>query len=561
MSINREQFGVVPKNEIPRAKFPLFQKHTLTCNMGDIIPFFVYSDVIPGDTWHLETDVVARLQTPKFPTMDVLVADVYYFSQLWRNLWRHTNEFFGENTAGAWKQTTEYTIPKVKAPTGGWKAKEIADYMGIPPNVDKIKDKDGNNVDLKINALNFRMYANVCNEWLRNQNVTAPYIDYDDDLGDALLDGNLPANPTARDNALRGRGLLKASKLTDLYVSALPEPQKGDAVTLPLGDIAPVIATSEYHTSDKPLILGQTGTVTPYNSGSGNPITTYGESGVGPIRSSGSWGDPGQRLAPLNLYTDLSNAVAATINSQRLAFALQRILEKDARGGTRYTEIISYQYGVHAEDETLQIPRYLGGERFPITMNQVEQMSETDSNGTPLGEVGAYSWTTNHQDGWTSSFTKHSVLMGVLVIRQATRTYQQGIAPQWWRTRRFDVYIPSLAHIGEQAIPVKWIYAQGGDQPFGFMAPWEDMRFLENRVSGEMRSSYPQSQDAWHYADEYEDAPILSEEFTNETTAYVDRTLTVPSTTADQFKVDIVVRGSRTAPIPMYGVPGLIDHF
>jgi hypothetical protein len=241
-----------------------------------------------------------------------------------------------------------------------------------------------------------------------------------------------------------------------------------------------------------------------------------------------------------------------------LAWALQRILEKDARGGTRYTEIISYQYGVHAEDETLQIPRYLGGERFPISISQVAQSSET--NTTPLGETGAYSWTTNSQGGFTQSFTKHMCLMGLLVIRQATRTYQQGVEPQWWRKRRFDVYLPSLANIGEQAMPVKWIYLAGGNQEFGFYAPWEDYRFLWNRVSAEMRSSYPQSQDAWHYADEYSDAPVLSEEFVTETPDYVDRTLVVPSTTADQFKVDMVTYGTRTAPIPLFGVPGLVDH-
>ena len=174
MSRNKEQFGVVPRNTIPRAKFPIMQKHTFTCNLGDIIPFFAYSDVIPGDTWELKTNCVIRLNTPKYPTMDVLVADIYWFSQLWRNLWKHTNEFFGENTAGAWKQTTEYTIPQITAPTGGWSAKDAADYMGIVPGIDKIKDSDGvTDIELSINALNFRMYANTCNEWMRNQNVIA----------------------------------------------------------------------------------------------------------------------------------------------------------------------------------------------------------------------------------------------------------------------------------------------------------------------------------------------------------------------------------------------------
>lgn len=560
MSRNTEQFGVVPRNSIPRAKFPMFQKHTTTGNMGDIIPFFVYSDVLPGDTWHLETKIVARLQTPKFPTMDVLVADVYWFSQLWRNLWRHTNEFFGENTAGAWKQTTEYTIPKVTAPNGGWDFKTIADYMGITPKVEQVATGTNNAMErLSINALNFRMYANVCNEWLRNQNVIAPYIDYDEDLGDATISANT-TDTSNRAQALRGLRLLKASKLTDLFVSALPEPQKGEAVTLPLGTTAPVYANTDGSNAGR-LRLTSNGTIVTPNSV--QTVQTYSGlgTGLGQISNGGglqgitTYYDPNG-----SLYADLSTAVAATINTQRLAWAIQRILEKDARGGTRYTEIISYQYGVHAEDETLQIPRYLGGERFPIAMEQITQTSETEG-ANPLGATGAMSWTTNIQKGWTQSFTKHMVILGVLVIRQLTRTYQQGIAPQWWRTRRFDVYVPSLAHIGEQPIPTKWLYAQGGNKTFGFMAPWEDYRFIENRVSAEMRSSYPQSQDAWHYADEYEDEPILSEEFVTETPDYVDRTLTVPSTTQDQFKLDIVVQGSRTAPLPMYGVPGLVDHF
>ena len=404
------------------------------------------------------------------------------------------------------------------------------------------------------------MYANTCNEWMRNQNVIAPYIDYDTDLGDATISGNLGLSPTNREMALRGRGLLKASKLADLAVSCLPEPQKGNAITLPLGTTAPVIGNgyalgltdgtnnfgmvdTAYGTSTREYAYGNvvgttTGTTGSSISGAAQGVTTDAEKS--------------------GLVADLKNAVAATINAQRLSWALQRVLEKDARGGTRYTEIISYQYGVHADDETLQIPRYLGGERFPIQISQVEQSSETST--TPLGETGAFSWTTNQQKGWTASFTKHMCIMGLFVIRQATRTYQQGIEPQWWRTRRFDVYLPSLANLGEMAMPTKWIYLQGGDIPFGFYAPWEDYRFLWNRVSGEMRSSYAQSQDAWHYADEYASTPVLSEDFVKETPDYVDRTLIVPSTTADQFKVDIVTYGTRTAPIPLYGVPGLVDH-
>lgn len=557
MSRNKEQFGVVPRNTIPRAKFPVMQKHTFTCNLGDIIPFFAYSDVIPGDTWELKTNCVIRLNTPKYPTMDVLVADIYWFSQLWRNLWRHTNEFFGENTAGAWKQTQEFTIPQITAPTGGWVAKDAADYMGIVPGIDTIKDSDGTtDIQLSINALNFRMYANVCNEWMRNQNVIAPYIDYDTDLGDATISGNLSTNPTNRERALRGRGLLKASKLTDLAVSCLPEPQKGDAITLPLGTTAPIKYVPGTATDTTTTSI-YTNTGVNYTPGSPvNLIAQYfsSDATASLMTVNGAMSIDNSK----NLLADLSQATAATINAQRLAWALQRILEKDARGGTRYTEIISYQYGVHADDETLQIPRYLGGERFPISISQVAQSSE--SSTTPLGETGAYSWTTNAQGGFTQSFTKHMCIMGLLVIRQATRTYQQGVEPQWWRKRRFDVYVPSLANIGEQAMPVKWIYLAGGNQEFGFYAPWEDYRFLWNRVSAEMRSSYAQSQDAWHYADEYNDSPILSEEFVSETPDYVDRTLIVPSTTADQFKVDMVTYGTRTAPIPLFGVPGLVDH-
>lgn len=549
MSRNKEQFGVVPRNQIPRAKFPIFQKHTFTCNLGDIIPFFAYSDVLPGDTWNLKTNCVIRLQTPKYPTMDVLIADIYWFSQLWRNLWKHTNEFFGENTAGAWKRTTEVTIPQVTAPTGGWVAKDAADYMGIVPGIDTILTEDGvTTQQLSINALNFRMYANVCNEWMRNQNVIAPYIDYDTDLGDATISANLPTNPTNRERALRGRGLLKASKIADLAVSCLPEPQKGDAITLPLGTTAPVIGTGY------PLGVENTTTTSDIkHATTDNQNLAYWTTSNGGNIAITTNSDKSGMVA------DLTKATAATINAQRLAWALQRILEKDARGGTRYTEIISYQYGVHADDETLQIPRYLGGERFPISVTQAVQSSETST--TPLGETGAFSWTTNSQKGWTQSFTKHMCIMGILVIRQATRTYQQGIEPQWWRKRRFDVYLPSLAHIGEQAMPTKWIYLQSGDVAFGFYAPWEDYRFLWNRVSAEMRSSYAQSQDAWHYADEYASAPVLSEQFVTETPDYVDRTLVVPSTTADQFKVDMVTYGTRTAPIPLFGVPGLVDHF
>lgn len=543
-------FSQLPKADIQRSRFDRSSSVKTTFNVGDIIPFYV-DEVLPGDTFDIKTSKVVRMQSLVTPVMDNIYLDTYFFFVPNRLTWEHWQQFNGENTESAWIPATEYQVPQLTAPSGGWSIGTIADYMGIPTGV----------ANLSVNALPFRAYALIMDQWFRDENVTDPL---NISVSDVTQTGSNGSNYIS-DVALGGMPF-KAAKYHDYFTSCLPSPQKGPDVTLPLGDEVP-ITTTDFHTSPQTPLYGMV---------LGNALSSGGVSDVASMRfnvgqtspynvnftggiSSGSLGSG---MVPLNLVADLSQATAATINQLRLAFQIQKLYEKDARGGTRYIEILKSHFGVTSPDSRLQRAEYLGGNRIPISINQVLQTSQT-SDQSPQGNPTGQSLTTDTHRDFVKSFVEHGFVIGVMVARY-DHTYQQGLERFWSRKDRFDYYWPVFAHIGEQAVKNREIYAQGtsaDDEVFGYQEAWADYRYKPNRVSGEMRSSAPQSLDVWHLADDYDSQPYLSDEWIREDKATVDRVLAVSSNLSAQLFCDIYVNNRTTRPMPVYSIPGLIDHF
>lgn len=576
----QSRFSRAPQVDIKRSIFDRSFQHKTTGNVGDLIPFFV-DEVLPGDTFVVDTAFVARMTTPIKPVMDNAYIDIFYFAVPNRLLWDHWKEFCGENNTSPWADETEYTIPQLTAPSGGWQKGTIADYMGIPINV----------ANISVNALPFRAYALIWNEWFRDQNVQDPCVVSKDDATNAGTNAEASANPA---NAELGGMPCKVNKFHDYFTSALPEPQKGDPVEIGIGGVAsvfekgigeaiPVNTAITSHAMDNDLMLGIHPTAGQKLQGNEvlrltSDSASTGGYGVLPLYAysvdaemAGHFTNPksistsnlvvsSSKIAQ-NLKVDLSSATAATINDLRLAFATQRLLERDARGGTRYTEVLRAHFGVTSPDARLQRPEYLGGKRVPVNMNQVLQMSAS-SEDSPQGNTAAYSLTSDVSSSFTYSTTEHCYILGLACVR-TDHSYQQGIERMWSRRRRFDFYYPALANIGETAILNKEIYAQGGsgdNQAFGYQEAWAEYRYKPNRISGAFRSQYDQSLDVWHYGDDYSQLPTLSASWMAETTANVDRTLSVPSTTEDQMIFDFAIKLKCTRPMPVYSVPGLIDH-
>lgn len=538
------RFSVNPEVDISRSKFNRDCTIKTSFNVGDVIPFYV-DEVLPGDTFQVKTSKVVRLQTLLTPLMDNLYLDTYYFFVPNRLVWRHWKELNGENNESAWVPETEYQVPQIKSPSGGWAVGTIADYMGIPTGVE----------NLSVNALPFRAYALIMNEWFRDQNLTDPlYIP----TGDAAVVGVNTGNYIS--DCCKGGLPFKAAKYHDYFTSCLPSPQKGPDVLLPLFrgtyDI-PVYAQNKTVPD-----INRTSPMAVYTPQAGAPAlnTGFGISNGNVI--SGQWSNSGsQLLAPANLFATIQGEVpSATINQLRMAFQIQKLYERDARSGTRYTEVLHSHFGVTSPDARLQRPEYLGGNRLPININQVLQQSETGS--TPQGTATGQSLTTDVHGDFSKSFVEHGFVIGLMVARY-DHTYQQGLERFWSRKTRFDYYWPVFANLGEQAVLNKEIYAQGtaaDDEVFGYQEAWADYRYKPSRVSGEMRSQYAQSLDVWHLADDYSSLPSLSDEWIREDKSTVDRVLAVTSNVSNQIFADIFVQNETTRPMPLYSIPGLIDH-
>lgn len=554
-------FALLPHANISRSTFDRSHSVKTSFNAGELIPFYV-DEVLPGDTFSVKTSKVVRMPSLITPIMDNLYLDTYYFYVPNRIVWEHWRELNGENRQSAWAPETEYEVPQITAPVDGWNIGTIADYFGIPTGVGGIS----------VNAMPFRAYAMICNEWFRDENLTDPLLFPTDD---AVVEGvNTGAYIT---DVAKGGMPFKVSKYHDYFTSCLPAPQKGPDVSIPVlaGAELPVRATPNnipdeylYTPGDTPIRFTSATTLPQANALYSAGITTR-SGGNGNYQLRVLTGSPGtdtgtntSNVSPSNLWAvQTADLASASINQLRLAFQIQKMYERDARGGTRYVEILRSHFGVTSPDARLQRPEYLGGNRVPINVSQIVQQSETTESspqGTPVG----LSLTSDTNNDFTKSFVEHGYVIGVMCVRY-DHTYQQGIDRMWSRKTRFDFYWPVFANIGEQAVLNKELYAQGTDvdnEVFGYQEAWAEYRYKSNHVTGEMRSQSSQSLDVWHLADDFSALPSLSDEFIREAPQNIDRVIAVTSEITHQFFADIYVKCRSTRPMPVYSVPGLIDH-
>lgn len=548
----QSRFSHAPQNNhMSRSTFNRDYLHKTTFDTSNLIPFHV-DEVLPGDTFQVGTTMVVRGTTPLTPVMDDAFLDYWYFYVPSRILWKHFKEFHGENTQGHWVQKTQYQIPQITSPVDdGWIGGTIADYLGIPT---KIKG-------LTINALPFRAIAFIIQEFFRDQNLQDPPLW---SLDDATVTGSNGADYV--NDVARGGMPFQVGKYHDYFTSGLPAPQKGDPVEIALlAGIQPVITSKDIDTpfNSIPMEMRSSGAPSSGQYKMSYAVADSSDLKKGYVSTSGTTDPlsaPGG-LMPSNLGVKLDNAAAITVNDLRSAVQVQRALERDARGGTRYREMLKAHFGVISPDARQQVPEYLGGAHLPLNISQVLQTSATEDGKSPLAETGAYSLTGDQRGSFTKSFTEHGYIIGLLAVR-TRQTYQQGLNRMWLRKSRFDFYYPVFANIGEQPVYNAEIYAQGTDvdrQTFNFQEAWADYRFKFNMVTGAMRSNWGTgSLDIWHYANVFSALPVFGSDFIKETKANVQRTLAVQN--EPQWFADIQVHNRATRSMPMYSVPGQMDR-
>jgi hypothetical protein len=534
MNRNSEQhYAQVPHAEIRRAKFQRDFNLLTTMNEGDLVPIYL-DEVLPADTFKINLNALVRMATPLYPVMDNAYMDFYFFFIPSRLLWKHFQNLMGQNDSTFWAEPTEYTTPVTTAPEGGWNVGTLADYFGIPTGVS----------GLKVNSLPFRAYCKVYNEWFRDENLQQPVTQSMDDTTTTGV--NTGTNLT---DAEAGGLPLKVCKYKDYFTSCLPSLQKStEPVTIPMLGNAKIGVCD----IDGNMLNSGSESRAMQNFYYNQPNGKIEESVKATTASTTAVATSGYLMA------DLGSATTATINDLRQAIAVQHIFERDARTGTRYKEILKGAWGVTSPDARLDRSEYIGGHRMPINVNQVIQTSSTDST-SPQGNTGAYSMTTLSRNMCTYSATEHGFVLGLAAIR-VDHSYQQGLSRLWTRSTRFSYYDPMLANLGEQAVLNQEIYAQGqakDEEVFGYQEAWADYRYRTNMVTSEMRSTYAQTLDAWHYADKYDALPTLSSSWIKEGTENIDRTLAVQSSNSHQFICNFYYSQAWTRPMPIYSIPGI----
>lgn len=591
---SNEHFSMNPVGvDIKRSTFDRSNTHKTTFDAGKLIPIFV-DEVLPGDTFNVQYSYVIRLATPLFPTMDTANLDVYFFFVPTRIIWDDFKKFMGENDQEWTTGQTEITVPQIicTASTGNsnfwWWYDELGAYMGIPSAVPMLGRNRG------VNALPFRAYAQIWNDWFRDQNTQRTCFINKSSSNLDMKNRTQSLNDTSfYNNVQYGKECAPVNKYHDYFTSCLPGPQKGDPVRIPIAGqatltgTAPVVAGGNH--GQIPLTLwgnlkDQNGrNWEPFNQDTSVYYPLY-LNGDGQIR----WKNVDTVNTTINenflkstllpsmetnfnnstARVNLSDVSATTINELRQAFQIQRLLEKDARGGTRYIEIIRSHFGVISPDARLQRSEYLGGGRQPITIEQVLQTSNSTST-SPLGQTGAFSMTADSNSGFIKSFTEHGYIIGVCAVR-VQHSYAQGLNRMWFRNRKYDYYWPALANIGEQPIYKKEIfytsdstiedngYSAINDEPFGYQEAWAEYRYKLNQVSGLFSPTSSQTLKSWTYVDHYTSAPNLNAQWMQESKANIAQTIAVQN--QPQFIADFYFKNKATRPMPVYSVPGLIDH-
>lgn len=526
-SVNQHQFAMIPRADIPRSAFNRETSYKTTMDSGFLVPFFI-DEVLPGDTFNFSATLFGRLGTPLVPFMDNLHADTFFFFVPNRLVWTNWVKMNGEQTNPG--DSISYVTPQMVSPAAGYAVGSLQDYFGLPT----VGQLDAAGSGISHSALPLRAYNLIWNEWFRDENLQNSVTV---DKGDGP---DSPANYV----------LLRRGKRKDYFTSCLPFAQKGAAVLLPLGSQAPV--NIGLNTASAP-VAGFT------DEDFGTGYDAGGLPRLGRIIGATYTGLPNNTA--VKLYADLSAATAATVNQLRQSFQIQKLLERDARGGTRYSELLQAHFGVNPQDFRLQRPEYLGGGSTPITINPIAQTQATGASGTttPLGQLAAMG-TVVARNGFNYSALEHGHIIGLVSVR-ADLNYQQGIRKLWTRSTRYDYYMPEFAMLGEQAVLNKEIYARGtaaDNDVFGYQERWAEYRYFPTLITGLFRSTAASTLDIWHAAQRFTSLPTLNATFIQDDPP-IDRLIAVPS--QPQILLDVFIRCRTVRPLPMYSVPGLIDHF
>lgn len=575
-------FSQLPSAHISRSRFDRSQDVKFTFDASNCIPFFC-DEVLPGDTFDITTSKVVRMPTLIAPIFSNIYLDTYWFFVPNRLVWSHWRELMGENTQSAWIPEVEYSVPQIKFDNSPVEIGDCLDYMGVPVGV---TSSDGGS--FSVSALPLRAYSLVMNEFFRSENITDP-------INVQTGDADVQYEDIAEDI----RKPFKAAKYFDVFTSCLPSPQKGPPVSVPAGFNATTVLNGveyktgwsvtprAYQSPDGPVYIENSiGTATGVGDyftaapvyrfvGTGNPVNVtvdgnfvrgYGVA-EGPVSQAGrnlSVTTSNNAVYPSNLYatpaSNSSTGLSINVNDLRYAFQLQKLYERDARGGTRYQELLFSHFGVTNPDARLQRPEYLGGNRIGISIHQIANQSQGEQ--AFLGDLGAMSLTTDKHHDFVKSFTENGLLLGICVARY-DHSYPQGLEKFWSRKNRFDYYWPVFANLGEEAVKKKELYAQGtpeDEETFGYQERWYDYRYKPDRVAAYMRPGVSGTLDSWHLADYYNQAPTLSDEWIREDKTNIDRVIAVTSSVTHQFFADIYVKNYTTRPMPLYSIPGLIDH-